>query len=472
MKLKELADKKILILGLGREGQSTFLFLRKKFPKKVLGLADKLLFEKLPPKTQKQISKDKNINPHLGKGYLKALKDYDVISKSPGIPPRKIKPYLTKKQRITSQTEIFFDECRGKIIGVTGTKGKSTTATLIYKILKRGGLPVHLIGNIGRPALSYLEKAKKGNIFVYELSSHQLFSLKKSPQVAVFLNIYPEHLDYYRGLKEYFEAKQNIALLQKSKDYFIFNAGQKELIDLAKKTKARKIPFSQKCSTSGLTSGIVEHRRGCWIEKDYIVAAFKGKKEKIIKIKDIPLLGEFNLLNVMAAVLVGKIFGLTPKSIAKTIRAFKGLPHRLEFVGKIRGIKFYNDSLATIPEATIEALDTLGKDVQTVLLGGFDRGVSFKRLAQRIWRADIKTIILFPESGMRIWSEILKQRKEKEKLPSFFLAHDMAEAVKLAFEHTAKGKICLLSPAAPSFGLFKDYKERGELFKKYLKKTK
>jgi UDP-N-acetylmuramoylalanine--D-glutamate ligase len=193
--LEELKDKKILILGFGREGRDNFRFLRKLFPKKIIGIGDRS--EKIKDQKSKiknLLNGDKKIKWHLGENYIKALKKYDVIIKSPGI-PFKILP-KTALRKITSQTEIFFENCPGKIVGITGTKGKSTTAALIYKILKTGGLKAHLVGNIGKPVLNLLFTATPKDVYVYELSSHQLYNLKKSPQIAVFLNIYPEHLDY------------------------------------------------------------------------------------------------------------------------------------------------------------------------------------------------------------------------------------------------------------------------------------
>ena len=199
--LEKLKDKKILILGFGREGRDTLLFLRKIFPKKVFRIAD-----------QKTI-KGKNII--IERNYLKALRKYDVIIKSPGVPMKTIKPYISKKQEVISQTKIFFENCHNVIIGITGTKGKSTTASLIYSILKQAKFPVHLVGNIGNPALSSLLKAKKNDIFVYELSSHQLFDLKQSPHISVFLNVYPEHLDYYKNFNEYAKAKAILLFFRK-----------------------------------------------------------------------------------------------------------------------------------------------------------------------------------------------------------------------------------------------------------------
>lgn len=396
MKLSELKNKKILILGFGKEGKDTLKFLKKLFPKKKVDIGDRKL--------------DKN--------YLKKLKGYDVIIKSPGIPFKILPKHALPK--ITTQTELFFDNCPGMIVGITGTKGKSTTASLIYKILKEGGIKAYLLGNIGKPVLSYLKEIN--GIFVYELSSHQLCNLKKSPHIAVFLNIYPEHLDYYKSFKEYAWAKANITLYQSKDDFLIYNSKDKLIKQFAKKSKAKKIPIE----------------------------------------------GKYYQLDKNAARAVGKIFKIPEKTIAKTIKEFKSLRHRLEHVGKLKGIDFYNDSLSTIPQSAIEALDFLGDKVQTLIAGGFDRGLNFKKLAKRIAQSKIKTLILFPDTGKRIW-KALRQAQGKKPPRSFFV-DNMRGAVRLAFEHTQKGRICLLSPASPSFNLFKDYEERGNLFKKYVRR--
>jgi UDP-N-acetylmuramoylalanine--D-glutamate ligase len=426
MKLREFKDKKILILGFGKEGRDTLKFLRKNFPQKIIGIGDRLNFENLDKEAKELIKKEgKYLRLHLGENYLNFLKNYDLIFKSPGIPihlPEIEKAFKDKK--IISQTEIFLKNCPGKVIGITGTKGKSTTAALIYNILKEGGLRAHLVGNIGKPVLNFLFSAKKEDIFVYELSSHQLYNLKVSPQVAIFLNIYPEHLDYYKNFKEYLFAKQNITRFQKKEDYFIFNSQDKYVKKIAKITKAKKIPIK----------------------------------------------GEFYQLNKNAARAVGRIFKIPPKIVEKAIEKFKGLPHRLELVGKFKGITFYNDALSTIPETTMFAIKALGNKVQTVFLGGFDRKVNFKKLAQFILKnKNIKNLILFPTTGEKIWQEISKYPNRQKTLRHFFV-DNMPEAVKLAYKYTQKGKICLLSCASSSFSIFKNYREKGRLFKKYVKK--
>lgn len=405
MLLKKLKDKKILILGFAREGRDTLLFLRKKFPGKSIGVAD-----------QKQ-----------GKNYLKKIRDYDVIIKSPGIPNSKIIPFLKKGQVVTSQTEIFFEECPGTIIGVTGTKGKSTTASLIHAVLQQGGFKTHLIGNIEKPVLQFLRNAKPEDVFVYELSSFQLTNLKKSPAIAVFLNLYPEHLDYYQGnFLAYAKAKANITKHQTQLDFLIYNAKDPRVTKIAKGSKAQKIPFIPK----------------------------KGKNLWIASSEP--------------AVLIGKLFGVPQKKIRQTVKTFKPLPHRLERVGEWKGITFYNDSLATIPEATCAALDLLGPKVHTLIAGGYDRGLTFEKLGKKIGESGVKTLILFPTTGKKIVASLRKPVQ-------YFFANTMKEATHLSYNHTPKGKICLLSPAASSFNMFKDYKDRGKQFttlaKRYGEKT-
>jgi UDP-N-acetylmuramoylalanine--D-glutamate ligase len=432
MQIEKLKEKKLLILGFGREGKSTLNFLKKLFPKKEIGIADK----------NKRVRNEnfKNVKWHLGKNYLKAIKSYDLVIKSPGVfihLPEVEKAF--KEGKVTSQTEIFFQNCKGKIIGITGTKGKSTTAYLTYKILKKDNFKVHLVGNIGKPALNYLFSDNPNKCYVYELSAHQLYNLKKSPKIAVFLNVFPEHLDYYKNFKEYLMAKANVALWQKRDDFLIYSFEDKNVRESAKKSKAKKIPL-----------------RNC----------LKILREYEIKIT--PQRKHFSQ-NFAAAIKVAEIFGIKKERIKKALLDLEFLPHRLEFVGSFRGIEFYNDSLSTIPETTIQALNTLGEKVQTLILGGKDRNLNFEKLAKEVLKRKIKNLIFFPETGDKIWREILKFLKDEKDLPKAFIVFRMKDAVKLAFECTKKGEVCLLSPASPSFSLFKDYKERGNFFKKYVK---
>lgn len=407
MKIKELENKKVLILGIGREGLDTLSYLKKVFPKKKFAIADQK--EELDNKTKKAVS---GMDLFLGEEYLKNVKDFDVIIKSPGI------PFFKYKDKLTSQTELFFDNCPAKIIGITGTKGKSTVASLIHSIVKGS----YLVGNIETPSLSFLSKLKKDDIVIYELSSHQLVNLKKSPHIAVFLNIYPEHLDYYKDFEEYFSAKKNIYKYQEKSDYLIFNP------EIEPKTKANKIEIDI---------------------KDF--APFLKDNQQFLEITHID--------NLIAVLNVAKLLNIPEKEVVKALNNYKRLPHRLEFVGEFKGVRFYDDSIATIPEAVVYALDSLGDDVETIILGGLDRGIKYDKLVKRIKKSNIKTIIAFPDSGEKIVRNIRSR---------IFKVDNMLDAVNLAYEYTSKGKICLMSPASPSFNIFKDYKERGDLFKKYI----
>jgi UDP-N-acetylmuramoylalanine--D-glutamate ligase len=427
---EELKNKKVLILGFGKEGQSTYKFLRKYFPDKKLGIADAV---------EKKIKFDKNLELYFGRDYLKSLKDFGLIIKTPGIPYKlsAIKKARKRGVKFTSQTQIFFELVKGKIIGVTGTAGKSTTASLIHKILKTAGLRSVLLGNIGKPVLDYLDKDSTNTIFVFELSSHQLFDLTRSLHVAVFLNIFPEHLDYYESFNHYRKAKANIAKYQTEKDFFIYNSSFSYLCKVARKTKARKLSFS--------------------LRRKSII-------EEIIKLDRVPLLGEHNLNNVMASILVCRALGLKDSDIRAGIERFKPLKHRLERVGVYQGVIFVNDSISTTPETTIAALKTFKSTPLVLIMGGFDRGLNYDRLGEIIsGRKDIKTVILIGEVAGRI-KKSLKRAKYKGKILDLKRSK-MIKIVREAFENTPKGGVVLLSPAAASFDMFKDYRDRGGQFK-------
>jgi UDP-N-acetylmuramoylalanine--D-glutamate ligase len=418
MKIQDLKNKKVLVLGFGLEGLDTFLFLKKKFLKKEIFVADAKELEEFDSQSRKALKKATLV---LGKNYLSRIKGFDVIIKTPGIPLRKIKKYIGKAV-VTSQTELFLDNCNGSVVGITGTKGKSTTSALLYHVLKKNGFDVYLVGNIETPALSYLEKAKKKTIFVFEMSCHQLDHLKSSPHIAVFLNIYPEHLDYYKNFREYFSAKANIALHQKRGDYFIFNPKFSLIKNLSQRAKSKAVPIKDNEIPSDIT------------HQD----------------------------NLNAVLEVCRILKLNQDKTLKAMGSFKKLAHRLEYVGEFKGIKFYDDSISTIPESTIFALDKLGDDVETLIVGGLDRGINYKKLGKRIDSSKIKTLILFPDSGEKIFKSV------KRKINHYSVS-SMDKAAEICFKNTGKGKICLLSPASSSYNLFKNFKERGDLFKKYVK---
>lgn len=435
MKIEELKNKKILILGAGREGLDTLEYLKKNLKNQSFGIADEKNLKEFSTDIKKLL-KSKKINIHFGKNYLKSLKKYEVIIVSPGISPKIFESFLNKSHQLTTATQIFFNQCKGKIIGITGTKGKSTTSSLLYSMLKKGGIKAFLVGNIGKPALKALESDKKDNVYVFELSSYQLNYLKTSPHISVFLNVFPEHLNWHKGLKDYSKAKSNILLYQIKEDYLFYNNKDKTVNRLAKKGKAKKFPI---------------------VINKFIDNLYKKSN----------LLGSFQKLNIAAAIDVAKLFNIPKKDIIKTIKSFKPLEHRLEFVGKYKGISFYNDSISTVPQSTIAAINSLEK-VETIILGGFDRGgIKYNELANIIIKKEIKNLVFFPTTGKKIWRAI---RKKTNKKFNVLFTTKMDSAIKFVYENAERKSNCLLSPASPSFNQFKNFEERGKSFKKYIMK--
>ncbi len=434
MQINKLKDKRVVILGLGREGMDTYSFLRRKFPDKELVVADKRLIDAFDDEVRSLFERDGNLVFFLGDNYLDSLRCAEVVIKTPGIRRASLEDYLEEGVELTSQTGLFFDNCPARIIGVTGTKGKSTTSSLIHQLLEKSGFRSFLLGNIEKPALSFLSEVKEGDWVVYELSCHQLQGLEKSPHIALFLNFYPEHLDYYANMDEYFKAKANIFLHQGKDDCLIFNPEIKEISDMKDQIKSEMIEINTEAYLQFLNT----------------------ESQKIT-----------HLSNIVAILELAKLLGISEDVVRRTFSDYKGLSHRLEYVGNYLGIDFYDDSIATVPEATIHALHTLGEKVETLILGGLNRGIGFEKIGKALVSSSVKNVVLFPDSGEEIRREVLKSDANSDII---FLSTDkMEEAIRFAFEKTMSGGICLLSPASPSFNMFKDYKERGEAFKEAIK---
>ncbi|HKY03409.1 MAG TPA: UDP-N-acetylmuramoyl-L-alanine--D-glutamate ligase [Blastocatellia bacterium] len=473
MKFKDLEGRSLIVVGLGVEGSSTYRFLRGLYPTKVLGLADLATLDRLDAETRKSIEQDPNVRLHLGAGYLSDLGSYEIIIKTPGISEldhAELQQAIESGKIIQSHTALFFANCPGRIIGVTGTKGKGTTSKLIHSILKAAGFDAHLVGNIGTPPLPLLDKASDETIFIFEMSAQQLESMTESPQIAVLLNVVPDHLDHFKTFENYVRAKEQIAAHQTERDYLIYNAAYEVPRLVASRSKARLVPYSVRDRLE----------RGCFIKENRIACNLDGRgPEPVIAIEEVAetLPEPFNLNNVLPAVAVARLLGVEPARIGEGVKQFKPLEHRFERVGAFREITFYNASIATVPEVTIEHLNALGDRVQTVLLGGHDRQIDFSELGERIVRSEIKTAILFPETGTRIWQAIRDSAAQAGKEPpeSFSIERGtaaeeaMRRAVEIAYRKTEPGRVCLHSPASPSFGIFKNFKERGELFKRFVK---
>lgn len=434
-------DKKVIILGFGKEGQSTYKLIRRYLKQQHIYIADQ------KENFQKQynfLACDKNVTIISGENYLENLNNYDIIMKTPGISLVRID--ITEYQhKIKSQLELLLEFFDNFTIGVTGTKGKSTTSSLIYKILKDQNVNSMLLGNIGVPVFDYIDKIEKDMILVLEMSSHQLEYMEVSPNIAILLNVYQEHLDHYKSFEKYVEAKSNIYKYQKKLDYFLYNYDNEILRNIVKNTKGMTYKISLK------------NKGDIHLKKNKIY--FKNKD---IYDKNEPrnLIGEYNLNNIMFALAVSEILELNINKTIKSISEFKTLEHRLEFVGKYEDVFYYNNSIGTIPMATIEAVKAL-KKVDTLIIGGMDRGIDYKDFIKFLNDSEISNIICMPKTG----HDIAKKLKEEKR----FIVNDMQEAVTLAKKVTKKGEICLLSPAAASYGFFKNFEEKGNLYKKLVR---
>ncbi len=444
--LDYLEDKKVVILGFGLEGESSYKFLRKNFPEKQLFIADKnikLLDNKI------ELMEDPYLEVSLGEDYLNGIEKYDLILKAPGISLKNID--ISKfENKIVSQLELFLKFFNIFTIGITGTKGKSTTSSLMYKILVDQNKDVYLLGNIGEPIFNDIEKFSKDTIAVIEISSHALEFIKHSTKVAIILDIYEEHLDHYKSLEKYIEAKFNIAKYQKESDFLIYNFDNKLMNEY--KFNYKENDFAVSINEEPKTKNKV------FIKNNFIYC----NNEKTMNVDEkINLKGILNINNIMFILAVCYILKLDIINAINSIKEFKPLEHRMEFVGNIDGIDYYNNSIATIPESTIEAVNSI-KNVNTLIVGGKDRGVKLEKLIEFLKKSDIDNIICLPKTGEYI------ERDLKESDKKVYFTTELEEAVKIAKKVTKKGMVCLLSPAASSYGYFKNFEERGNLFKKYL----
>lgn len=444
--LAYLKDKKIVILGVGMEGEASYRFLRRNFPEKQLFIADRninLLDKKI------DLMEDANLEVSLGENYLNGIEEYDLILKAPGISLKDVD--ISKYQdKITSQLELFlefFDICS---IGITGTKGKSTTSSLMYKILIDQKKDAYLLGNIGEPIFNDIESLAKNSIAVIELSSHALEYVKHSTKIGIILDIYEEHLDHYKSLEKYIEAKFNLARYQTNDDYLIYNFDNEFM---------NKYKFSYKENDYAVSvENIPNVKNKVFLQDNFIYC----NEEKCMYINEkMNLKGMHNINNIMFILAVCQILKLDINQVVSSIKEFKPLEHRMEFVANINGVDYYNDSIATIPESTIDAINAI-KNVNTIIVGGKDRGVNLEELIDFLKKSDIENIICLPKTG-----EYIKQGLENSNKNIYF-TNELEEAVNIAKRVTKKDTVCLLSPAASSYGYFKNFEERGRLFKKFV----
>lgn len=444
-----LKGKKILLLGYGREGESSYKFIRKHLPDIELTIADK------NTNIDSKKFNDSHIQLLLGEHYLDTINDFDLVIKSPGISLKSIIQTIDK-EKVSSQTDLFLRAYAQQCIGVTGTKGKSTTSSLIYHIISNLNKNVVFGGNIGLPLFELIDNIEPQTYIVLELSSHQLEFIHKAPHIAILLNLFEEHLDHYNTYLDYQKAKYNIALCQNKDDFFVYNVDDERIMNLIR--NQHFVSFSKGFSVNDINNSY------CYFNDNHIVVNDKRQKILPLNTEIFPLKGIHNYANLTAVVAaISCLENVNIEDIMQFLPTFQPLKHRLENIGTYQGITFYNDSISTIPQATIAAVDAL-ENVDTLILGGMDRGIDYQSLVDYFSNKKVRNFIFTGKAGERMM-HLFKQKGIKE----LFFKDTYPEIVDLAKQITSKGKICLLSPAAASYDSFRNFEHRGDCFRELVK---
>ena len=388
-----------------------------------------------------------------GKNALHFLRGYNIIFRSPSCLPTTLQLVSEQKRGaiVTSEIEMLMNTCPCKIIGVTGSDGKTTTTTLIYEILKKGGYNCHLGGNIGIPLFTKVRDFKEDDIVVLELSSFQLMGMEISPDISVITNISPNHLDKHSSYEEYIEAKKNIFNYQDSTGKVVLNYDN-EITRSFKNEAERKSSFFS--SKEKLDDGVI-------YDDGMIKECEDGVRKHLINVKDIHLRGVHNYENICAA--IAATSGLVSQETqVEAIKEFKGVEHRLEFVREINGVKWYNDSIGTSPTRTIAGLNSFDEKI-VLIAGGYDKNLDYAPLARPILDK-VSKLILMGKTAPKIYDAVVNELDPDEVFP-IYRAKNVEQSVELAYKFAEPGEIVLFSPASASFDMFKNFAERGEKFK-------
>lgn len=408
-----------------------------------------------------KLAKYKNVTYILGQHRPEDFTNVDMVIKNPVIPWTNEYIKLAEKHKVPVEMDssIFFALCKAPIIGVTGTKGKTTTASLSAHILEQAKKKVVRIGIGQMGVLGNFSKITSESIVVFELSSWRLSALgriKKSPHLAVLTNIYPDHLNHYKTLEVYIADKKNIFLFQKQRDILVANFDDEAVRDMVQDAKGTVVWFSRKSEIDG---------DGAWVKGGKIYARKGGEEKEFMPLAQIPLKGEHNITNVLAAVSVALAYGLTLKQIASGIENFPGVPHRLEYAGEKNGVRYYNDTTATIPEAAIAALRFFVEPI-ILIAGGSDKRLDFDQMAKEILKRSKGLILFKGEATEKLLHSLKNHLPVSKKDRQFEVVESMAKAVELAAQCAEAGDVVLLSPGAASFGVFQNEFDRGEQFRK------
>jgi UDP-N-acetylmuramoylalanine--D-glutamate ligase len=452
MNTSAIAERRVGVVGFGLEGRSVVRALRRWGH---LGTID--VFVDGTPPTDDEAS-DATIRFFDARNAATdgSLAAFDVLIRSPGVPPAH--PLLVAANArglaITTSTNLFLERVREAglaVVGITGSKGKSTTSTLTHRALVACGVDAVLVGNIGKPCLDRLDEIISSRATtVIELSSYQCNDLVMGPSIAVILCLFPEHLDWHGSLSAYYDAKQRLARSQRADDVVIYHCDDHEIAARLPLGPARHLGFGQ--------GGEISWREGSFACRGELLFADRMR-----------LRGAHNRLNACAALSAVAAAGVDLSRHATALEGaiceFEGLPHRLEIVGEFAGIRWVNDSISTAPEAAVAAIEAFGAEVRSIIVGGHDRGYDFTPLVDEIFRRRIDRVAVLPTSGLRL-AESIRARFESTAATSFAIevheSRDVPDAVRWCAANTPRGSTCLFSPASPSYGVYKDFQARGE----------
>ncbi len=446
----ELKDKRVLVVGFERTGRAAARFLAARG-------ARVLVTDRKPAEAfggeVRELS-GLGVAFELGGHRPEAFLEADLIVPSPGVPP--LAELLAARAQgvpVLSEIELAFRFLRGRIVGVTGSNGKSTTSTLVHRILREGGLKAFLAGNIGTPLVSFVDRSRDDHVYVTEVSSFQLeYTERFAPAVAAVLNVSENHLDWHGSFERYFEAKKKLVLRQGPEGLAVLNRDDARVWALAAEARSRVYGFSPTRRPA----------RGAFLDGGWVVFRDGGRPERVLPVSRVPLPGAHNLENVLAAALVGRLLSVPAPAVRRAVSAFRGLEHRLEDVGTFGGVRYVNDSKATTVAATLRALASFDRPV-VLILGGRGKGGDFAPLRAAV-AGKVRAVVLVGEAADKIEAAL-------GGMVPVDRAADYREVVRAARARAVRGDVVLLAPACTSWDMFRNFEERGRTFKREVRRT-
>ena len=448
--------RKVAVIGLGVSNLQLLEYLHDK--KSTVTIFDDRNIDELPKEIVEKIT-NYGFNFSFGKNSLEKLQNFDLIFRSPSCLPTKpeLQAEIKRGAIVTTEIELLMKMCPSKIIGVTGSDGKTTTTSLIYAILKDAGYNTYLGGNIGTPLFTKLEEMQPEDIVVLELSSFQLMGMEVSPNIAVITNITPNHLNIHKDFEEYIDAKKNIFKFQNENDILILNYDNEITKNCSKEANGKVIFFSGK---EKLDNGYI-------IDEGIIKICVDKIRKHILNVNEVILRGEHNYENIATALAATST--LVDLDVAiQTVKNFKPVAHRLEFVRELDGVKWYNDSASSSPTRTLAGINSYKEEI-VLIAGGYDKNLDYKPLAKPILDK-VSTLILMGQTSGKIFDCVKEEmEKENKKIP-IYVVDDLDNAIKTAKKYAKPNQVVLFSPASASFDMFKNAVQRGELFKEKVNK--